>query len=278
MSPPPFNMPRRDSVPQWNLLPVALNELASVGIQQVDNDLERALKDSSRPSKKTIERYQYRLWSIDHVCGRLSRACHISKRTALRTVFPTLISLLRANDSYGREVSASLQLEERDIEFLAGEAKTTSSVGPVETLDPMGFKLPYMGKDKFVQLMRAGIKYNSTSREFSVRRMDNLDSVEESVSQVVGKQVKFLRGEQAPTIHRTNERITQVCYIDNKEISCDACKFLEDCPTHYLQDLKYCVCTETLSDRRSYEKYVAKTMPEAAPAKSGKKLTRSRKT
>jgi len=278
MSPPPFNMPRRDAVPQWRLLPVALNELASVGIQQTDKDLQVALADSPRPSKKTIERYQYRLWSIDHVCGRLARACHISKRTALHTVFPALVALLRANDAYGRKIGASMQLEERDIEFLAGEAKTTTSTGPTETLDPKGFKLPYMGKDKFVQLMRAGIKYDSSAREFSVRRIDNLDSVEESVSQVIGKPVKFLRPEQEQTNQRPiGEKITKVCYVDNKEISCEACKFVDDCPTHFLQNLKYCLCTETLSDKKGYEKYVAKTVPVTAPAKPRKRVASKKK-
>jgi len=276
IAPPPFNIPRLDSVPQWSLLPVALNELASVGMQQVDNDLEHALTVSSRPSKKTIERYQYRLWSIDHVCGRLAKACHISKRSALHTVFPTLVSLLRANDTYGKDIAASLQLEERDIEFLTEEAKATASTGPVEILDPAGFKLPYMGKDKFVQLMRAGIRYDSSAREFSVRRMDNLDYVEETVSQIVGKQVKFLRPEQAQTIQGTSQKTLKICYVDSKEISCEACEFLEDCPTHYLQDLRYCLCTETLADKKAYEKYVAKTISETAPAKSLKKASKKK--
>ncbi len=52
MEPPPFNMPRRDSVPQWNLLPVALNELASVGVQETDNSVENALSSSTQSIAK----------------------------------------------------------------------------------------------------------------------------------------------------------------------------------------------------------------------------------
>ncbi|MGA3405400.1 MAG: replication factor C large subunit [Candidatus Bathyarchaeia archaeon] len=271
MEPPPFNMPRRDSVPQWNLLPVALNELASVGVQETDNSVENALSSSTRPSQKTAERYQYRLWTINRVCGKLARSCHISKRTALRHVFPFLIGLFRADETSGIETATAMELEERDIEFLKGEAKSAVTLtGSAEMLDPADFKLPYMGKDKFIQLMRVGIKYNSSARVFSVRRMDNLDSVEESLSQIVGKPVKFVRPELISELKHVSENITMVCYVDGKEISCDTCNFVESCPTRFLQDLKYCICKETLSDEQAYREYITKNqefLEEMIPAK-----------
>ena len=151
-----------------------------------------------------------------------------------------------------------MELEERDTEFLNSEAKSAVTLtGRVETLDPNGFKLPFMGKDKFVQLMRVGIKYDSSTRAFSVRRMDNLDSVEGSLSQIIGKPVKFVR----PATTEQKEvklGIIKTCYVDAKEIPCDSCEFVESCPTHFLQDLKYCICTETLSDAQAYSRYVAK--------------------
>ncbi len=70
MMPPPFNLPRRDRVPEWSLLPVALNELASVGTQIPDEDPEHALQVAPRVSTKTVDRFQYRLWALDHLCGR----------------------------------------------------------------------------------------------------------------------------------------------------------------------------------------------------------------
>jgi replication factor C large subunit len=271
MEPPPFNMPRRDSVPQWNLLPVALNELASVGVQETDNSVEDALSSSTRPSQKTAERYQYRLWTINRVCGKLARSCHISKRTALRHVLPFLIDLFRADETSGIETATAMELEERDIEFLKGEAKSAVTLtGSAEMLDPADFKLPYMGKDKFIQLMRVGIKYNSSARVFSVRRMDNLDSVEESLSQIVGKPVKFVRPELISELKHVSENITKMCYVDGKEISCDTCDFVESCPTRFLRDLKYCICKETLSDEQAYREYVAKNqefLEEMIPVK-----------
>lgn len=271
MAPPPFNLPRRDSVPQWNLLPVALNELASVGADQIDNDIEHAIQTGPRISEKTLERYQYRLWSINHACGCLAKACHTSKRTALHHILPYLISISKFNEEVGREVATSMELEERDIQFLTSEAKTTKTpVGPEEVLDPVNFKLPFMGKDKFIQLMRAGLKYDSASRRFSVRRLDNLDSVEETLSQIVAKPVKFIRPDVAAPPQVLGEEITKLCYVDETEISCGACEFVANCPTHFLPSLKTCLCSHTMSDAQGYEKYVSKnelTKPVEKPAK-----------
>jgi len=286
IAPPPFNLPRRDAVPQWSLLPVALNELASIGVQQTDVKVEDALKASARPSQQTVERYLYRLWTIDHVCNRLAKACHVSKRTALQEILPYLIGLIRADETSGIETAAAMELEERDIEFLKGEAKlTVATGGPTETMDPKSFKLPFMGKDKFIQLMRVGIKYDSHTRTFSVRRTDNFDSVEESVSQIVGRPVKFMRSALSLESEKGLSTITKVCYVDSREIRCDACDFVESCPSHFLQDLKYCVCTETLSDSQAYHKYTAKNrelleemLPVKKPVVKKPKPTKRKKT
>jgi len=286
-APPPFNLPRRDAVPQWSLLPVALNELASIGVQQTDLNVEDALKASARPSHKTVERYLYRLWTIDHVCDRLAKACHASKRTALQEILPYLIGLIRADETSGIETAAAMELEERDIEFLKGEAKSTVATGgPTETLDPNNFKLPFMGKDKFIQLMRVGIKYDSHARTFAVRRMDNLDSIEESVSQIVGRPVKFTRPDLSPVFEESLSTITKVCYVDSRAIQCESCDFVESCPSHFLQDLKYCICIETLSDSQAYDKYTTKnrelleaeTLPVRKSVVKKPKSTKRKKT
>jgi len=278
MAPPPFNIPRRDSVPQWNLLPVALNQLASVGADQIDNDIDHAIQTAPRISQKTLERYQYRLWSINHACGSLAKACHTSKRTALHDILPILITIFSANEEVGREVATAMDLEERDIQFLTSEAKTTNTpAGPEEVLDPANFKLPFMGKDKFVQLMRAGLKYDSASRRFSVRRMDNLDSVEESLSQIVAKPVKFIRPDVAAPAQVLGEEITKLCYADGTEISCGACEFVANCPTHVLSSLKSCLCSNTISDSQGYEKYINKNLLNKPVEKPAKKPATRRK-
>jgi hypothetical protein len=88
--------------------------------------------------------------------------------------------------------------------------------------------------------------------------MDRLDSVEESVSQIIGKPVRFVRPAIAPEQLEVELGIVKTCYVDARGISCDSCEFVEACPTHFLGDLKYCICTQTLSDSKAYEKYIAK--------------------
>jgi replication factor C large subunit len=276
MMPPPFNLPRRDRVPEWSLLPVALNELASVGTQQADNDIEHAIQVAPRISRKIVDRFQYRLWALDHICGRVGRACHVSKRKALHEIIPFLVAIFRADEDRGREIALNLELEERDIDFLASESKVQALVkGPQEILDPTGFKLPYMGKDKFIQLMRAGIGYDRSGGKFVVRRLDDLDAVEERVSGIISKPVKFKRPEQVA--EEAEGKIVKECYVDARKVPCDGCEFVEDCPTHIIGSLKFCLCDETLSDPKGYEKYVAKNTPAAKPAKAAKKAPARKK-
>jgi DNA polymerase III delta prime subunit len=269
MMPPPFNMPRRDAVPEWSLLPVALNELASVGEEPADNDVEHVIDVAPRTSRKTVDRYQYRLWALDHLCNRVARACHVSKRKALHEVVPFLLAIFRVDGERGREIALNLGAEERDIDFLVSESKTQPvSKGPGEVLDPSGFKLAYMGKDKFIQLMRAGITYYRSGGRFAVRRLDNLDSVEERLSDILARPVKFSRPDQAAT--EVEGKIVKECYVDGLKISCAECEFVEDCPTHIISSLKFCLCDKTLSDPEAYEKYVAKNGFVAMPVKAAK--------
>ena len=289
MMPPPFNLPRRDKVPNWSLLPFVINEMASVGVEKIDNDVEHALEVAPRVSEKVADRYQYRLWQLDRLCARVGRACHISKRKALTEILPTLVSIFRADPDNGRAIALSLDLEEQDIDFLASEAKTEQVLkGPEELLDPSGFKLPYMGKDKFIQLMRAGLNYDRKTGRFVVRRLDNLESVEERVADIILKPVRFRRSEQAGAVSRPEDESVKECFVDAKLALCAGCEFIEDCPTHILTGLKFCLCDESLADPTTYVKYVEKkahtapTVIEPEPVKreakpKAVKRTRTRK-
>lgn len=258
MMPPPFNLPRRDRPPDWSLLPFALNELATIGVRKAENDVEHVIQIAPRVSQKVPERYQYRLWQMDRVCGRIARALHISKRTALSDILPFLVEVFRIDEERGREISLTLGLEEQEIAFIASESKTVKiPKGSGEVLDPAGFKLPYMGKDKFIQLMRAGLSYDRKAGRFVVKRQDDLDSVEERVSQIISKPVKFKRTEEI-AIQVEKDQIAKDCFVDSNTIACAKCEFVEDCPTYTIATLKFCFCNETLADADSYEKYVAK--------------------
>jgi replication factor C large subunit len=260
MMPPPFNLPRRDAVPQWTLLPVALNELASVGVLRVDNDVEHAIEVAPLISRKVVDRYQYRLWSIDHLCTGVAKACHASKRKSLREIIPFLEAIFRVDQEKGRQVALSLGLDERDIQFLLSESKVAvAPSGPEQLLDPNGFKLPYMGRDKFIQLMRIGLTYDRNRGMFVVRSLSNLGSIEERLGDVVGKPVRFERPEQASVEGRGV--ILKDCYVDGRQVSCSKCEFVGDCRTHTMATLKFCLCDETLLDQEGYDKYVAKNQP-----------------
>lgn len=280
MMPPPFNLPRRDSPPQWSLFPVALNELACVGLQEVDNDAGHALEVAPRISQKAAERYQYRLWALDHLNARIAKSCHTSKRKALQEITPFLIMIFQSDPEQGRVLAVGLDLEERDIEFLISESKSKAApTGPEELLDPTGFKLPYMGKDKFIALMRVGVAYDRSSGKFVVRRLTNLDSVEERISEIISKPVKFIRPEEeSGQVDESN--IVKECYVDGRQILCAKCEFVDNCPTHAITSLKFCLCDETLADSKGYEKYVEKNAPTQkvkATAKPAKRATKRKK-
>jgi len=277
LAPPPFNLPRRDTVPEWSLLPIALNELATAGLLPVDNDVDHAVQIAPHVSPKTIERYQYRLWSIDHVCASIAKTCHLSKRKALHMILPSLVAIFKINEPAGRSIAQSMDLEEREIQFIVSESKTTPiATGPQQTLNPNGFNLPYMGKDKFIQLMRIGLKYDRAAGNFSVRRLDNLDTIEQSLSEIITKPIKFERSEESAKTGFDGE-ITKECYIDSNRILCDQCDFKNDCPTHTLPALKFCLCDDTMVDNQAYEKYVAKN-EAAKPVVATKRPSRKKPT
>jgi replication factor C large subunit len=280
MMPPPFNLPRRDFPPHWSLLPVALNELASVGLQKADNDVAHALEGTPRISRKTVERYQYRLWALDHLNSRIAKSCHTSKRKALQEITPHLIAIFRMDARQGREIAAGLDLEERDIDFLVSESKTKAiSMDAAEVLDPTGFKLPFMGKDKFIALMRAGVAYDRSSGKFAVRRLTNLDSVEERIGDIISKPIKFIRPDaEGERVDESN--IVKECYVDGRQVLCAKCEFVDDCPTHTITSSKFCLCDGTLGDSKAYEKYVEKNTPAQKlkmPTKPAKRIRKRKK-
>ena len=268
-APPPFNLPRRDRPPEWSLLPNALNELATVGLQEPDEDVTHAFEVAPRISSKIIDRFQYRLWELDHLCGRIARVCHLSKRKVLQSVIPTLVEIFRRDEEQGRKIAAQLECEEIDIDFLTTESKAQPAPGgPAELLDPNGFKLPFMGKDKFIQIMRAGISYDRNAGKFAVRRLDSLDTVEERLAGILSRPVKFARPGQQASV--ATETWIQICYVDGRQVLCDKCEFLDACPTHVISELRYCLCDDTFGDPKSYEKYIAKNL--AAPKATSKTI------
>jgi hypothetical protein len=180
------------------------------------------------------------------------------------------MELFRIDEDQGRKIATQLGCEERDINFLISESKVQPvPPGPQELLDPTGFKLPFMGKDKFIQLMRAGISYDRNAGKFAVRRLDSLDTVEERLAGILLRPVKFARPDQQPSPMEGSG--VQECYVDGRRVPCVKCEFVQACPTHVIGELKFCLCDETVADPQGYEKYVAKSASATnATAKAGK--------
>jgi ribosomal protein S27E len=80
-------------------------------------------------------------------------------------------------------------------------------------------------------------------------------------------------------VARGEVQATQECFVDGLKVVCDKCEFIEDCPTHALTSLKFCLCDETLADPKGYEKYVAKNgpPPKVSRAAKPKKVTSRKK-
>jgi hypothetical protein len=124
--------------------------------------------------------------------------------------------------------------------------------------------------------MRVGLTYDRKAGRFVVRNMDNLDSIEERVSQIISKQVKFKRAEQAAAGPEEGD-IMKECFVDSNAIACARCEYVDDCPTHTISGLKFCLCDETLADPDSYQAYVAKRIP-AKRAPRTRKVAARRKS
>jgi len=87
-----------------------------------------------------------------------------------------------------------------------------------------GFKLPFMGKDRFIELMRLGLGYDRQSRTFFIEDVERAQELRGILSEILGEEVNF----------------GQTCTICNSTFSCADCKFYESCPSRDVP--LHCVC------------------------------------
>ena len=110
----------------------------------------------------------------------------------------------------------------------------------VTVLNPKGFKLPRVEKEKFVLLIRLGLDYNREQGLFSIKSYNNLEKLMESISGILKSEVAFL----------------QNCTRCGKGFGCSDCTYAELCAT---KDLPLsCVCPQCLRDRKQFEEYLEK--------------------
>lgn len=104
-------------------------------------------------------------------------------------------------------------------------------------LNKKSFKLPRVGKEKFVLLLRLGLDYNQGS--FCIKNYNNIEKLVDSISSILNaEKITFL----------------QSCNICGKDFPCSDCKYYELCAT---KDLPFhCVCPQCLKEGRLHEEHI----------------------
>jgi hypothetical protein len=103
-------------------------------------------------------------------------------------------------------------------------------------LNKKSFKLPRVGKEKFVLLLRLGLDYNQGS--FCIKNYNNIEKLVDTISSILNvEKITFL----------------QTCSICGKDFPCSDCKYYESCAT---KDLPFhCACPQCLKEGRLCQEY-----------------------
>jgi hypothetical protein len=110
----------------------------------------------------------------------------------------------------------------------------------VIALNPKGFKLPRVEKEKFVLLIRLGLEYNRELGLFSIKNYNNIEKLIDTISGILGTEAVF----------------SQTCSRCGKDFPCSECKYNELCTT---KDLPFtCVCPQCLREKNQSGDYQEK--------------------
>ena len=100
-----------------------------------------------------------------------------------------------------------------------------------------GFKLPFLGKDKFIKLVRNGLGYDKTRKLFFIEDFNNIDQIRSILSEILPDDVLF----------------KQECIICHRKFECKECEFKGKCETENVPML--CVCNECYHNPDFVEKF-----------------------
>jgi len=113
----------------------------------------------------------------------------------------------------------------------------------MKVLSKRGFKLPRLGKDKFVELMRkSGIGYEDGC--FFVKDYNNVERTMNALFQILSEEVAF----------------NQTCVLCGEEFQCLNCKHYDVCATHDLP--LNCICYGCRLKPNLYDMYVSRFKEE----------------
>lgn len=110
----------------------------------------------------------------------------------------------------------------------------------MKVLDEKSFKLPFMGKDKFIRLTRLGLGYDRGS--FFVKNYNNIEKIIDIISDILGEKISFL----------------QTCILCGRDFRCLDCKYRNLCTT---KDLPLqCICENCRTNPQLYDAYVKRNL------------------
>jgi len=109
-------------------------------------------------------------------------------------------------------------------------------------LNKKGFKLPFVEKEKFIQLIRLGLDFKKGEGVYCIKSYNNIEQLIDTIAEILGEDIAFM----------------QNCALCGKDFSCSDCKYLHECGTSNLPFL--CVCPVCLKNEKLYEKCVQKTL------------------
>ncbi len=105
-------------------------------------------------------------------------------------------------------------------------------------LNKDGFKLPYLGRNKFIELMKTGLEFERGRNIFYIKDLNRAEEIKDALSEILNQKIAF----------------PQTCLICGKEYLCLECKYYETCSS---RDLPFhCVCKNCSIKSNLYDRYV----------------------
>lgn len=100
-----------------------------------------------------------------------------------------------------------------------------------------GFKLPYLGKERYIELLRIGVRYEKKTRTFFIQDISNVDQIKKVLSEILKDDIAF----------------AQKCIICKSRFVCEECEFTDYCETKNIPML--CICRACYSKTDFAEEY-----------------------
>lgn len=104
-----------------------------------------------------------------------------------------------------------------------------------------GFKLPFMGKEKFIELMKAGLRYDGQTKTFHIENLEYLEKLKSLLSEQLKDEITF----------------AQICFLCNSIHQCNICEYQNICRSRDVPT--YCICGKCLHKPNLYGLYLKKT-------------------